>query len=133
MSRMWFKQKKLPKSISVTDSGMEQTQLCINFCQSQFLQVRVQRWSEHQDMSGAVVVNVSYTCLVLMYLSFASVLWCCSAGGGGSSGKVMTRSPSAIKQMLLDWCKAMTREYEVYSGTLHWPSLFAGLQLVHGS
>lgn len=38
-------------------------------------------------------------------------------GGGGNTGGgggrvAVQRSPSAIKQMLLDWCKAMTREYE---------------------
>lgn len=35
-----------------------------------------------------------------------------TAGGGGGGSKVV-RNPSAIKQMLLDWCKAMTAEYEV--------------------
>ena len=37
-----------------------------------------------------------------------------SAGRGGGGGRVgVQRSPSAIKQMLLDWCKAMTTGYEV--------------------
>lgn len=30
---------------------------------------------------------------------------------GGGKGGAMMRSPSAIKTMLLEWCKAMTREY----------------------
>ncbi|XP_025090253.1 uncharacterized protein LOC112561770 isoform X4 [Pomacea canaliculata] len=57
-----------------------------------------------------------------------------NAGGGGSGGKVMTRSPSAIKQMLLDWCKAMTREYEnveVTNFSTCWNDGMAFCALIH--
>ena len=37
------------------------------------------------------------------------------AGGGvgRGGGRALTRSPSAIKEMLLNWTKAMTAGYEV--------------------
>jgi hypothetical protein len=37
-------------------------------------------------------------------------------GGVGRGGGRVTRSPSAIKDMLLTWTKAMTAGYEVLSG-----------------
>lgn len=33
--------------------------------------------------------------------------------GGGGSKVTIQRSPSAVKQMLLDWCKHQTQGYEV--------------------
>ena len=46
-------------------------------------------------------------------------------GGGGRVG--VQRSPSAIKQMLLDWCKAMTAGYEVCIYTA--PPVILNIQL----
>lgn len=37
-------------------------------------------------------------------------------GVGRGGGRGVTRSPSAIKEMLLNWTKAMTAGYEVLSG-----------------
>lgn len=34
-------------------------------------------------------------------------------GGGRGGGTAVRRSPSAIKEMLLNWTKAMTAGYEV--------------------
>lgn len=51
-------------------------------------------------------------CLILRWSMFSGH-FPQSGGGQGSSGKVVARSPSTIKQILLDWAKAMTREYEV--------------------
>ena len=37
-----------------------------------------------------------------------------AGGGQGAGGRVaVQRSPSAIKDMLLAWCKQMTKDYEV--------------------
>jgi len=47
-------------------------------------------------------------------------------GGGGGGGRIM-RSPSAVKQMLLEWCKSKTRGYEVQCVTCDtfgaWPNI----------
>ena len=58
-------------------------------------------WSKELDkdsLSGSVKVFSILT----VVMCFLLLLW-----------RPMARSPSAIKQMLLDWCKAMTREYDV--------------------
>ncbi|XP_064612048.1 smoothelin-like isoform X4 [Liolophura sinensis] len=56
-----------------------------------------------------------------------------TAGGGGGGSKVV-RNPSAIKQMLLDWCKAMTAEYEnvqITNFSSSWNNGMAFCALIH--
>ena len=55
--------------------------------------------------------------LSYIYLNKRLTHWCLfywrNLAPGGGGGRALVRSPSAIKQMLLDWTKAMTQEYEV--------------------
>lgn len=56
------------------------------------------------------------------------------APGGGGSGRALVRSPSAIKQMLLDWTKAMTKEYEnveITNFSSSWNNGMAFCALIH--
>jgi len=55
-------------------------------------------------------VTILCPVIVTLVLYVVDVLFFQSLGAGGKTG-VMMRSPSAIKTMLLEWCKAMTREY----------------------
>ncbi|XP_022336573.2 uncharacterized protein LOC111132924 isoform X6 [Crassostrea virginica] len=53
---------------------------------------------------------------------------------GGGGGRALVRSPSAIKQMLLDWTKAMTQEYETVEITnfsSSWNNGMAFCALIH--
>lgn len=53
---------------------------------------------------------------------------------GGGGGRALVRSPSAIKQMLLDWTKAMTQEYqnvEITNFSSSWNNGMAFCALIH--
>ncbi|XP_053375508.1 titin homolog isoform X2 [Mercenaria mercenaria] len=54
---------------------------------------------------------------------------------GAGRGANITRSPSAIKTMLLEWCKAMTREYtdiiEITNFSTSWNNGLAFCALIH--
>lgn len=53
---------------------------------------------------------------------------------GGGGGVAVQRSPSAIKQMLLDWCKAMTKDYDnvdVKNFSSSWNDGMAFCALIH--
>ena len=74
--------------------------------------------SSHQVAAVVEVVLVSSVvtrwCFYHYYVLYFSFL---SPGGRGRGGGVgVQRSPSAIKEMLLNWCRAMTKEYDVCHG-----------------
>ena len=59
-------------------------------------------------ISSSVVTRWCFYHYYVLYFSFLS------PGGRGRGGGVgVQRSPSAIKEMLLNWCRAMTKEYDV--------------------
>ncbi|KAK3084547.1 hypothetical protein FSP39_015151 [Pinctada imbricata] len=67
-----------------------------------------------QDILNFCKANVQeyefFTYMILFPLSVGPA----GRGGGGGGGRALMRSPSAIKQMLLEWTKAMTKEYQEY-------------------
>lgn len=64
--------------------------------------------------------NVFVCCLEIDMVCYFLPSFMTGGGRGGGvgrgGGRGVTRSPSAIKEMLLNWTKAMTAGYEVLSG-----------------
>lgn len=64
--------------------------------------------------------NVFVCCLEIDMVCYSLPSYMSGGGRGGGvgrgGGRGVTRSPSAIKEMLLNWTKAMTAGYEVLSG-----------------
>lgn len=111
---VWKSNSALKSGVLVYDSVYRWVYMCVQIVIHLFTEIQI--WECKCCMRQAMLGDLfHYTSLLLASLSLRSE--------GGGKKVTIERSPSSIKQMLLDWCARQVRDYPVCTLSLVWSQL----------